>query len=195
MKVFAFVDTHGNNTKIAALKEKAKKADILICAGDLTMFEDRLLEHLKTLNGIGPQVLLIHGNHEEEHTLRIACKPHEKLLNIHKGFFKKGENVFLGYGGGGFSMVDLEFEQLEDKFKKHMQGKNTVLILHGPPYGTNLDKLDRGHVGNNSYTTFIRRHQPKLVICGHLHENAGKKDKIGNSLVVNPGPDGMMFYI
>ena len=196
MKLFAFVDTHGNMRKINALKEKAKDADLVVCAGDLTMFEDRLLEHVKTLSKLGPRVLIFHGNHEEENTLKYACRPYAKILNIHKGVFKTKERVFLGYGGGGFKLVDHEFEALEEKFKKHIKDKNkSVLILHGPPYGTKLDLLEQGHVGNKSYTDFIIKHQPKLVICGHLHENEGKHDKIGESLVVNPGPDGMMFEI
>ena len=38
-------------------------------------------------------------------------------------------------------------------------------------------------------------YQPDYVLCGHLHDNAGKKDKIGKSLVINPGWEGMMLEI
>lgn len=195
MKLFAFVDTHGNLSKINALKEKSKGADLVICAGDLTMFESNLNGFLKVLDGLGPRVLIVHGNHEEELTLKRACKPQPKIFDIHKEIFKTKDYVFMGFGGGGFSMVDEEFENLEEKFKKHLKDNSTVLIVHGPPYGTALDYLDNRHVGNKSYRDFIIKYHPKLVICGHLHENAGKKDKIGDSIIVNPGPDGVMLDI
>ena len=75
-------------------------------------------------------------------------------------------------------------------------GKKVVLLLHGPPYGTRLDELTKGtYCGNKSYTEWIKRKQPRLVIAGHIHENFEKKDKIGKSLVVNPGPFGMIIEI
>ena len=35
----------------------------------------------------------------------------------------------------------------------------------------------------------IKKYEPKLVLCGHMHEYQGKK-MLGKSLVVNPGEAG-----
>ena len=47
MKILTFVDTHGNQTAIKRLANLSKKADLLICAGDLTEFGANLNEYLK----------------------------------------------------------------------------------------------------------------------------------------------------
>ncbi|MBS3097214.1 hypothetical protein J4209_00295 [Candidatus Woesearchaeota archaeon] len=41
--------------------------------------------------------------------------------------------------------------------------------------------------------TFILKVKPDLAISGHLHENAGKEDKIGKTKIVNPGPFGKII--
>ena len=58
-----------------------------------------------------------------------------------------------------------------------------------------MDKLNGSFVGNKSYTSFIKKHQPDVVLCGHIHENAGKEDKIGKSRILNPGPTGMLINL
>jgi Icc-related predicted phosphoesterase len=48
-----------------------------------------------------------------------------------------------------------------------------ILISHGPPYGY----LDKNYIGQNcgdyALAAAIRETQPKLVVCGHIHESAG----------------------
>jgi len=34
---------------------------------------------------------------------------------------------------------------------------------------------------------FVDRHQPALVLCGHIHEARGQA-RLGNSVIVNCGP-------
>ena len=34
-----------------------------------------------------------------------------------------------------------------------------------------------------------------LVVCGHLHENARKQDKIGKTLIINPGAVGAIVEL
>jgi len=36
---------------------------------------------------------------------------------------------------------------------------------------------------------------PVLVLCGHFHENFRKQDKIKNTLIINPGPDGTIINV
>ena len=75
------------------------------------------------------------------------------------------------------------------------KGKKVILITHGPPHGTKLDFLSMGHVGSKSYRNWIKKEQPILALSGHLHETFGKKDKIGKTLVINVGPEGMVFKV
>jgi len=77
--------------------------------------------------------------------------------------------------------------------KKNDKYKKKVLVVHGPPYGTRLDKLGRNHAGNKSIRYFIERNNINYVICGHLHENFGKEDRIKKTNVINPGPFGKII--
>ena len=70
------------------------------------------------------------------------------------------------------------------------------MLTHAPPYGTKLDFLEYfGHVGSKSSIKAIKELKPKLVLCGHLHENFHKMHKIGSTLIVNPGQDGTIVEI
>ncbi len=195
MKLLVFSDLHGNIYALDKLKKKAKKADIIICAGDISIFENDIRLLLEELNNLGKTVLIIHGNHEDEGSLKKLCSKYKYIQFIHERFFKRNNILFIGYGGGGFRAIDDRFEkETAKKFKELMlDSDKSVLVLHGPPYKTTTDKLGKEYVGNKSYRRFIEKNQPNLVVCGHIHENFGKKDKIGKSFIINPGPEGKII--
>ncbi len=71
----------------------------------------------------------------------------------------------------------------------------TVLVSHSPPRGTRCDAILGGtHVGSRALRAWIERHQPPLVLSGHIHESprasGGWRDAIGRTTVVNPGQFG-----
>jgi len=195
MMILAFVDTHGDMDCIRKLKKKAAKADIILCAGDVTIFENHIKSILAELNSFNKPVLIIPGNHESEGRLRTECEHHKNMVCLHKEFYEKENILFTGFGGGGFSLRDSKFEKFTDKVKQKRIGKQLVLLLHGPPYGNQTDMIMEEHAGNKSYRDFIREEKPLLVICGHLHENEGVQDKMGKTLIINPGPEGQLIEI
>ena len=42
-------------------------------------------------------------------------------------------------------------------------------------------------MGSTAVREFIEENQPDICLCGHIHE-ARAMDRIGRTLVVNPGP-------
>jgi len=85
----------------------------------------------------------------------------------------------------------LIFNNAEEKIKKALERSNNLIFnFHAPPYNTKIDKaLINGkweHVGSRSVRELIEKYQPLLGLHGHIHESSGK-DKIGNTIVVNPG--------
>ena len=73
--------------------------------------------------------------------------------------------------------------------------EETVFVLHSPPSGTRCDMIGAGaHVGSRAIRRFVERHQPPLVLGGHIHESprvsASFRDTIGRTVVVNPGQFG-----
>jgi len=194
MKILAFVDIHADMNIAKEIVKKSKDVDILVGAGDFSIFETDLTKILKELNKAKKPVLVIPGNHETNRVLINACSLFENIRYLHKQKFEFQDVIFLGFGGGGFSLVDPEFEKFSKKFR--LKTKDTVvLITHAPPFGTKVDKLSREHHGNKSISNFIKKVDINLAICGHLHENAGKEDKIGKTKIINPGPKGMIVEV
>lgn len=72
---------------------------------------------------------------------------------------------------------------------------NTIISIHTPPSGLNLDVCGGfgpiRRVGSLSVHNWIKREQPLLVLCGHIHESHNVtgfwKAELGNTLVIQPG--------
>tara|TARA_Y100000294_G_C8509987_1_gene318339 strand:- start:472 stop:1074 length:603 start_codon:yes stop_codon:yes gene_type:complete len=200
MKLLAFADLHLSPTALKKIRAKVKKQkpDILICAGDISIFEEGLDLMLNKLNKLNKKVLLIHGNHETPATLRKLCLKYKNLFFIHRKHYKQNNHIFLGYGGGGFTLIESDFSKIRKKFKKIInknKDKKIILVTHAPPYKTKPDLIIDQHCGNKTLRNFIMKNKIDLHICGHLHENFGKKDKIKQTEIINPGPYGKIIKI
>ena len=200
MKILAFTDLHLSSIAFKKIKEKVKKQkpDLLICAGDITIFEHGLEFILNKLNKIKKKILIIHGNHETYTVLRKLCKKYKNLIFIHKKYYKQDNHIFFCYGGSVFALIEPRFYKTGEKFQKVIRknkDKKIIFITHAPPYGTKLDLIVGSHCGNKTFRNFVSRNKIDLYICGHLHENFGKKDHIKRTHILNPGPYGKIIKI
>ena len=198
MKIMAFVDTHGDTTFLRKLIQRAKKEDIdiVVCAGDFTVFENQINGVLKELDGIGKTVLIIPGNHESAESVERYTKKFSNIVNLHKQMWKKDDVAFIGWGTDGFTRHSDEFRELQREWRRMLTpNQKVVLVTHAPPYKTNLDKIGNDYVGNADIRKGIERIQPILAIAGHIHENEGKQDRIGKTVCVNPGWKGMVLAV
>ncbi|PIN73401.1 hypothetical protein COV20_04195 [Candidatus Woesearchaeota archaeon CG10_big_fil_rev_8_21_14_0_10_45_16] len=198
MKFLVFTDLHENKKQLKELVSRAEKDDVdfVISLGDISNFGRGLKNVLNAFNKVGKPFYVIPGNHEESGTmLDDAVKPFSHVENLHCKDKEVGSYVFLGYGGGGFAQEDKMFRKVARDWYGRHKGKKIVLLTHGPPFGCNLDLLHEKHVGNKDYQKFIERVEPKLVLCGHLHETAGQSQKIGKMLLINPGWEGKVVEL
>jgi len=197
MKILCIVDSHGSKKAMKEIKRKAKEADIIVCCGDITVFGIEQEKIIKEFDSMGKEVLMLHGNHELERELKAECDKTKNIKFMHRAMLKRNDVVFLGYGGGGFAIKDSKFERWTSIVEKKIKnGNKVVLLLHGPPYGTKMDELTKGvYSGNKSYITWIKKKKPALVVCGHIHENFERKQKIGKTLLINPGPFGEIVEV
>jgi len=194
MKILAFADVHGSQEALDRVIAKSSNADVLLCAGDLSNFEHGLHKMLGRLAQSHRLLIIIPGNHEGEELLRQECARFEGIIYLHRGLYRVGDVCFVGYGGGGFSEVDRDFENFVKKARGHMKGK-VVLVTHAPPYGTKLDKIYGEARGCKSIRDFIIAEKPVLAVSGHLHENDGVEDYIGKTHLINPGKKGRILYV
>ncbi|MDP2908595.1 MAG: metallophosphoesterase family protein [Nanoarchaeota archaeon] len=197
MKILAFVDTHGNMEAIKRLLLKGEGVDLIVCAGDISNFGNNLKGLVAKFQKLKTPMLIIHGNHESEEQMKELAKEFPWLIFLHKGSYQINGYCFFGYGGGGFSTEDLQYEKTASRFRKTLKKDvKLVIITHGPPYGTRCDFLShQGHRGCRSYTKIDKELKPVLHICGHLHETASMRDRIGDTLVINPGAEGKIIRI
>ena len=200
MKILAFVDLHGSLKALKRLQNLVdkEKPDIIVCAGDITIFEQNMDYLIHRMNKFKKPVLILHGNHEDEDTMEKACAGFENVHFIHGMTYVQDDVMFLGWGGGGFSTKDDEFEKKAKDFEKKMKGfEKVVLVTHAPPYNTRLDQIIEQSCGNKSIRNFILKNTKKIraAIAGHLHENSGREDRLKETRVVNPGPFGKIINV
>ena len=74
MKLLAFTDIHGSLTALKRIEQKIKseKPDLLVCAGDISIFEHGIVGILKKLNKLNKKIIIVHGNHEDASTF-VKC--------------------------------------------------------------------------------------------------------------------------
>jgi len=200
MKILAFTDLHLSTIALKKLKSKVKKQnpDIIVCAGDVSIFEEGLDQILNKLNKFKKKILMIHGNHEEANVMKKFCERYDNLIFIHKKHYVHDECLFLGYGGSGFALIEPDFYKTGEKFAKIIkknQDKKIIFLTHAPPYKTRVDLIVDNYCGNKTFRKFIVKNKIDLHICGHLHENFGKKDHIKNTHIINPGPYGKILNL
>jgi len=152
-------------------------------------------------------VLTLRGNMFMKEKKHIA----DKILRKHKNLINKFTGK-IHFNNQNFIFFDISYESStlmkgEDKrafyynrIRKNKrrernlnrlfkENPNSILICHNPPYGI-LDKAyDGKHIGSKIILKAIKKHQPKLVLCGHIHEAKGKA-KIGKTIIYNLGWHG-----
>ncbi|MCA9925880.1 MAG: hypothetical protein KC421_26085, partial [Anaerolineales bacterium] len=71
--------------------------------------------------------------------------------------------------------------------------EGAILVSHSPPQGA----VDRGSSGRSLGSVAVREtvltKKPALVVCGHIHQSAGQSTTLGESVVINAGPGGILW--
>ncbi|MFH0936281.1 MAG: metallophosphoesterase [Candidatus Woesearchaeota archaeon] len=192
MKILVFTDIHGVFTILKKIARKSQKADLLICCGDVSNFGRNLNKIFLFLKKLNKPLLIIHGNHETYENIDEFSKMYDYIINLHNKTYSIDNYEFFGWGGGGFSRKDEKLDKINNKTKFN---KKLIFISHSVPYKTKLDALNHDHVGSISIRKFIEKQKPILNFCGHLHENEARRDKINNTLIINPGPYGKIINL
>lgn len=159
---------------------------------------------LTFLNSLNKPTYIVYGNTDT--TLKapwankknLKGKPLEEIIKKYKNLHFidlvskkiKKYNLF----SYGCKLSDRFGKKFMNKLKNKIKiNKNTILLSHEPPYNTKLDKIRRKggpsynkHIGDRLLKEIIKKKQPYLVVCGHIHESFGKI-KIGKTLIINIG--------
>ena len=197
MKILAFSDLHLARARARDIVAASAEADLVIGAGDFCTMRKGLAEAMEMLEGIDKPLVLVPGNAESHAELTEAAPDHATVLHG-SGAEVSGLRLFgLGYGVPttpfGPQSCDLTEAEAEDLLAPCAVAD--ILILHSPPKGL-ADEHSAGlSLGSTAIREAIVRIQPKLALCGHIHDSWGKRGTIGRTEVVNLGPTVTWFEV
>ncbi len=197
LKLLLFSDLHCDVRAARRLVERSAAVDLVVGAGDFANLRRGLELTTGVLQAIDKPAVLVPGNSESDAELAAACRGWPSAHVLHGSGTTLGGVDFWGLGGGvpvtpfGDWSYDFTEEQAEGLLAGCPEG--AVLISHSPPQGA----VDVSSSGANLGSVAVRRAaQDKrlaLVVCGHIHNSAGKTAMIGDTPVVNAGPAGRVW--
>jgi uncharacterized protein len=205
MRILTISDLHGQYD--AFHLEQLPEVDVVLVAGDLTNFglrppltyqlqAEHELEQARTwfeqLHQHCPRILWVQGNHDID-------LPDDFLEPFAQNI--RDQSIQLKHEGESLSVRGVSLTCAFDKPFLAQQwafttinpladssafdfGYHDIIVSHGPPLNC-LDRTNSGqHIGSPALQRHVLEHQPKLVVCGHVHEAAGMQ-ALGQSMIVN----------
>lgn len=192
MRVLAFTDTHANEGYEEIILRKIRDVEFAICAGDFSNFGRINWDFIERMNSFEKKIFFVYGTHEDIKDVENICRNYENWILVHNRICKHLGFTISGYG-------DLEFRDWDPslvKLIKKLRGSERVIFIsHVPPFNTSLDVLWNENVGNPLLSEVIYIVKPVLYVCGHLHENFYVEERIMDTLLINPGPEGMVIEL
>jgi uncharacterized protein len=205
MRILTISDIHGQYD--AFNLEKLPEADVILVAGDLTNYgmrppfnhqlrAEQELEQARVwferLHRHCPRIFWVQGNHDID-------MPDDFLEPFAQNI--RDQSITLEFEDQIISVRGVSLTCAFDKPHLAQQwafttinpiadssafdfGYHDIIVSHGPPLNC-LDRTKFGqHIGSPALQKHVLEFQPKLVVCGHVHEAAGVQ-VLGQSMVVN----------
>ena len=205
MKILAFGDIHGAIDKVLKILGKESDYNVIVIFGDVAPYGSprqgievmrKICRHVEAR-----PILMVPGNMDDPRVYNEIEREFSHAQLIHGRNVIVGNINFVGVGGAPPTPFKTVFELSEDEILQILERAicgsttgNLVLVSHAPPFNTKCDVVMTGmHVGSRAVRAFIERVKPLLCICGHIHESRNV-DKLGDTVIVNPGPARYGFY-
>jgi uncharacterized protein len=205
MRILTISDIHGQYEDFNL--KKLPKADVILVAGDLTNFGmhppisyqlqaehelEMARDWFEQLHQHCPRILWVQGNHDID-------MPDNFLEPFAQNI--RDQSITLEHDDQRISLRGVSLTCAFDKPHLAQQwafttinrladssafdfGYHDIIVSHGPP----LNRLDRTkfgqHIGSPALQKHVLEFQPKLVVCGHVHEAVGVQ-ALGQSMIVN----------
>jgi Icc-related predicted phosphoesterase len=199
MKLLVFSDLHNDFRTAAKLVELSNTVDVVVGAGDFCVVRRGLAEIIASLSAITKPTVLVPGNSETDEELLEACRSWKSARVLHGRQVTVAETSFFGIGGGipitpfGSWSYDFSEQEAYDLLRDCPAGG--VLVSHSPPAGVLDASSDGRSLGSQAVRDTILTNKPNLVVCGHIHGSAGQIDRLGDTTVINAGPQGIIWEL
>jgi uncharacterized protein len=196
--LLAFSDLHRDLEQARELAARSAEVDVVIGAGDFASVHEGLEEAIEALAPIGVPTVLVPGNNETEEALRAACSGWESATVLHGASAEVDGRSFFGLGAGvPITPWDWSFDLDEESAAAELAEcpDGAVMVLHSPPRGHCDASRGGGPLGSEAILRAIESKQPPLAVCGHIHESWGCESRIGETPVLNLGPEGRVIEL
>lgn len=197
MRLLLFSDVHRNQEAARNLVKMAGEADVAVGAGDFATMREGIHDVIDILAEIERPTILVPGNSESYEELAAACSDWP-TAHVLQGSGRRIEGVdFWGVGGAipvtPFGSWSYDFSEDDGRRMLARCPPEAVIVSHSPPRGA-VDRSSRGqNLGSAALLEAIAERQPRLVVCGHIHESAGRAETVAGTTVINAGPQGMYW--
>ena len=187
MRIYAVADIHGKTDTIKKIRKVVlnESPDLMVIAGDMTQYLFPL-KVLSQLEEIDIPIFAVRGNSDLK-GVETLLNQRGKIILLNQRSLEYQGRRFLGLNG----TIPLPFvskvclnEARRFRNLETLSTPETILVVHPPPRGI-CDKVgNRFRAGSFCLRRFIEKHPPLMVICGHIHEQAGYR-YLNNTLIVN----------
>ncbi len=187
MNIYAVADIHGRQDRLDLIKNHVTllKPDVLVIAGDITGHHE-LLSLIGQLNDLPIPVLAVRGNMDSQEVEKLL-EQYPNISSLHKKKVTINGVSFVGLGGTipvpFCSKICLREKRLIEE-TDYLIERDSVLVSHPPPYGTLDEGFGNLHAGSRGLRRLILEKQPRMLICGHIHERPGVAF-LAKTIVVN----------
>ena len=187
MRIYAVSDIHGNAEKLSKIRRNVAEhnPDVLVVAGDITNYHGHR-RVVSGLNDMGLPVLAVRGNSDLPVVDRLLrAFPRTGSLDL-KETVLNGVR-FTGVSGAIPVPFRTRLRWIERPVLEQMLGLvqgHSILVAHPPPWGTLDEVLGKFHAGCRGLEEIVRKRQPCMLLCGHIHESPGTA-RLGKTLVIN----------
>lgn len=197
MKILAFSDLHLARARAEEIVAASRVADVVIGAGDFCTMRKGIAEAMTLLAGIEKPLVLVPGNNESLEELQLAA-PDDAIV-LHGDTITIDDVAIFGIGGGipltPFGAWSWDLSEADAAVLLENADGADVIVSHSPPKGI-ADRTSTGlSVGSTAVRDAALAHQPKLLVCGHIHDCWGEEGAIGATRVKNLGPTVNWFEL
>lgn len=187
MIIYAVADIHGSPKRLSLIHTTINQLnpDILVVAGDISNYRNAD-SVIARLNDMPIPVLAIRGNSDLPRVENLlAISPN--IESLHYKNISINDAHFMGISGTlplpFRSRICLREKSALNALKSHMNDSQ-IFVFHTPPRWAQDEVLGKFHSGSKNLYQFVKTTQPRLLICGHIHEGSGITT-IGKTLIVN----------
>lgn len=187
MTILHVTDFHFNKAWFCWLLEAAPPHDLLVLSGDLldqaaaTSPRDQARWVAAWAQDYAAPLCLCSGNHDLQWDARAAAwSPAYWLREL--------ANHRTWVDGQRFTFDGLRFLPIGCTTKPKGGPDADIWVVHAPPSQTSVARRASGREGGDpELLASCRRHQPVMVLSGHVHDAVQWHDYDGRTLCLNPG--------